>query len=797
MFLFLSAEGKMTVEILIVYFILLIALVLFFTSWVRMDVVALLVLSSLTITNLITPVEALAGFSNPAVITVWAMFILSAGLYQTGVAKMLGRQVLHIAGQGEIRMIITIMLISGLLSTIMNNVGVAALMLPVVMDIARSTHRAPSRLLMPLAFGVLLGGMTTLIGTPPNLLASFALGDAGLEPFRLFDYAPIGLGALMAGILFMVFLGRHLLPHRDLIREKDSAAQKGLPAYYRLQEMTFLMRLKPQSQIVGKTLAESRLRTGLGMNVLSVNRQAGGGTILDPGPHTLLKPFDTLFVQGRVDVIKTVKQWSLHSVTPLQLENFREDLTRLTFFEATIAQGSALNGQCPADPIVRQQLGVNILAIRQKDNIKTSKFYKIIMEPSDILLLQGTEQQMEALQQKGTLRQVTPVAASQSIDHYQLQESLFVAGIEENSTLPGKAIAATQLAEASGLIILGIERQGHPLRPVAEEDTYQQGDQLLIKGNIKDLSLLQGLVHADLLEEAPPRPQRLEAGEVQMAEAVLSPRSQLAGKTLPEINFRQKYGVTVLAIWRKGEVYRTNLHRLPLNFGEAFLLYGTRSRLEMLGDESDFILLTDTFKKPLRTNKALTSILIMVAVLIPVLFGLIPLAIMALVGVSAMVLTGCLKMDEAYRAIEWRSVFLIAGLLPLGTAMHQTGAAALLAQGVVDLFGRFGPWGVVAGLHLFTLAGTLVIPPSALVVIMSPVALQAAANFDISAHTIMMAIVMAAAPSFMSPISQHTNLMVMGPGGYKFIDYVKVGLPMAVVVMIILALMLPVLWPIQ
>ncbi|MFO7977470.1 MAG: SLC13 family permease [Bacteroidales bacterium] len=785
----------MTVEILLVYFILLSALVLFFTSWVRMDVVALLVLSSLTIFGLITPVEALAGFSNPAVITVWGMFILSAGLYQTGVAKMIGRRVLQLAGKGEMRMIITIMLISGLLSTIMNNVGVAALMLPVVMDVARSTQRAPSRLLMPLAFGVLLGGMTTLIGTPPNLLASYALQEAGLEAFRLFDYAPIGLAALAGGILFMVFIGRHLLPHRDLIREKGPAARKGLPAYYGLQELTFRMRLRPESQIVGKTLAESRLRTAMGLNVLSVNRKEGGGTILDPGPHTLLRPNDTLFVQGRLDVVKTVRQWKLRVADQQQLEGNRPDLEQLKVYEATLGPESKLIGQCPADPEIRQQLGAHILAIRQKDGPRASKFFKIVLEASDVLLLFGSSGQIDSLQQQGLVKDVTAVSAWDAFTDYQLYESLFFADIDQSSTLPGRPMAASQLAEASGLIILGILRQGQPMQMPTPEETYQQGDQLLIKGNIKDLSLLQGLVDVDLLEEAPPRSQRLEAGEVQMAEAVLAPRSQLAGKTLPEINFRQKYGVTVLAIWRKGEVYRTNLHRLPLNFGEAFLLYGTRPKLELLGDESDFILLTDTLQKPLRTHKALTSILIMVGVLIPVLFGLIPLAIMALVGVCVMVLTGCLKMDEAYRAIEWRSVFLIAGLLPLGTAMHQTGAAELMAQGVIDIFGRFGPWGVVAGLHLFTLAGTLVIPPSALVVIMSPVALQAAASFDISAHAIMMAIVMAAAPSFMSPVSQHTNLMVMGPGGYKFIDYIKVGLPMAIVVIIILALLLPVLWP--
>ena len=181
----------------------------------------------------------------------------------------------------------------------------------------------------------------------------------------------------------------------------------------------------------------------------------------------------------------------------------------------------------------------------------------------------------------------------------------------------------------------------------------------------------------------------------------------------------------------------------------------------------------------------------------PVLLGFVPLAISALLGVSVMVLTGCLKMEEAYRAIEWRSVFLIAGLLPLGAAMQETGAASLMAEGVVELFGRFGPWGIIAGLYLLTSISTLAIPPAALVVVMSPVALQAAENFDVSPYSIMMTIAMAAASSFLSPVSHPANLLVMGPAGYKFSDYLKLGLPLALVVMIIVMVLLPIFWPLS
>ena len=234
----------MTLEIAIVLAILVVSLILFISEKIRMDVVALLVLVTLAFTGLVTPTEALAGFSNPAVITVWAMFILSAGLAETGVAAIIGRQVLKLAGTQETRMIIVIMLTSGVLSAFMNNIGVAAFMLPVVISIARKTGVAPSRLLMPLAFGSLLGGLTTLIGTPPNLLISNGLKEAGYEPFGLFDFSPIGGTVMIAGVLFLAFGARFLLPERDPgANESETIDRQSLQSQYQLMERSFYLRL--------------------------------------------------------------------------------------------------------------------------------------------------------------------------------------------------------------------------------------------------------------------------------------------------------------------------------------------------------------------------------------------------------------------------------------------------------------------------------------------------------------------------------------------------------------------------
>jgi len=216
----------MTWEIALVLGILFVALILFITEVLRMDVVALLVLGVLAVSGLVQPDDALAGFSNPAVITVWAMFILSDGLTRTGIAYLLGTRVLRVAVEQEITLVIVLMLTAGGLSAFMTNFGVAALMVPVVIYISRRTEISPSRLLMPLAYGSLLGGLTTMIGTPPNLLIAGAMDEAGLKSFSLFDFAPVGVGALIAGTAFIALFGRFLLPKKDLTAHGKQQSQR-------------------------------------------------------------------------------------------------------------------------------------------------------------------------------------------------------------------------------------------------------------------------------------------------------------------------------------------------------------------------------------------------------------------------------------------------------------------------------------------------------------------------------------------------------------------------------------------
>lgn len=782
----------MTLEAILVFGILGASLLLFFTGWVRMDIVALLVLSILAFTGIVTPQEALAGFSNPAVVTVWAMFILSAALYQTGVARIIGRQVMRFAGEGEVRLIALIMLSAGAMSAFMNNVGVVALMLPVVMDMARAKEISPSRLLMPLAFGAMLGGLTTLIGTPPNLLISYTLADNDLRAFRLFDYTPIGFTALLGGTAFMVLAGRHLLPKKDAITE--AKRQTGIPsATYDLQSRSFMLKVRPSSSLAGKSLAESRLRAGLGLNVVAIIRH--GTTMLSPGPETIINSNDKLHVQGNIETLQAMQHWDI--ILPSQEGFDARDLLRedLQIHKAKLTETSAIIGSRLQETDFRRRLGINVLAVRRDKRVERTMLHELTLEKDDILLLQGPRDRIAILEEEGVIGEVHQPDSAELMDTYSLHELIFVMEVGDDAPLFERAIAESHIGSAFGLTAIGIFDKDSSVQPYAPGTKVKTGDRILVKGNIHDLPLLQGLKELELLDEDVPETQALESDNIQMAEVILAPRSLLAGKTLREINFRKKYGLTVLAIWREGKAYRTNLHNMPLEFGEALLVYGDREKLELIDSEPDFILLTEMAGRPQRTEKAMTAALVMMGILTPVLLDIVPLAIAAVAGIILMVFTGCLKMEEAYRAIEWRAVFLIAGMLPLGTAMQSTGAASTMAAGVVHAFGYFGPWGIIAGLYLLTAALTIAIHPAALVVIMAPVALEAAAGFDISPHTIMMAVAIAGASVFMSPVAHAANLLVMGPGGYRFRDYLRVGIPLTLVVMAIAMLLLPVIWP--
>jgi di/tricarboxylate transporter len=609
-----KGERHVTGEIVHMLVILAIVIILFITEWLRVDVVAILALLSLILTGLITPEEAFSGFSSPAVLTVWAVFIVSGGLFHTGVANLIGDRLLRIAGTHYRRLVGLLMATVGAMSGVMNNVGATAVLMPAAVSISRKARVSASKLLMPLAFGSLLGGMVTLIGTPPNILVSDVLDRAGYEPFSLLDFAPVGLVALVLGVIYMAFVGLRTLPEQTEAEKLASAA----------------------------------------------------------GPH--------------VDLI----------------------------------------------------------------------------------------------------------------DSYRLGERLFRARIPAGSLLIGQRLAETSLRQDFELTVIGLERQGR-INLILEKDMIlQRGDVLLIEGMVDNLAWAEAAGRLDVQPEIGVEDRDLQSEVVGIAEVLLSPRSGLVGKSLADIQFREKYSLTVLAILRDGRPLRTGLVDLPLRFGDTLLVQGPRQKIRILQREPDFVVMGDVEVAPVvRARKAPLAIGLLLLMLVPVIAGWLPIAASALLAGILMVITGCLTMDEAYQSIEWKAVFLVAGTLPLGIAMEKTGTAQYLASFLVNTLGSLGPLALLAGFYVLTNLLTQFMSNAASTMLIAPIAIGASRQIGSEPYALLMTVAVAASAGFLTPVAHQSNVLVMGPGGYRFADYFKAGLPLDLLTFGTTLLIVPLIWPLS
>lgn len=785
----------MTIQIAFVYLVLGASLLLFITEKVRVDLVALLVLSSLSVTGLITADQAFSGFSNPAVITVWAMFIISQGLSNTGVANRMGRQVMQLAGRGEVRLVGVITILAAVLSAFMNNIGVAALLLPVTMDISRSTGIAPSRLLMPMAFGTLLGGLTTMIGTPPNLLVSAMMAQAGHETFELFDFSLMGVPILLAGVVFFQFVGRHLLPVHTATLETERHLVSDLQWRYGLEERTFLLRVPEGSRLIGQTISETKLATSAGLKVIATTK--AGAVELLPSTDKPLEAGEQLLVQGRVDRLNRLRNWSQLIVTGET--SALEDLVsnEILLFEVRVAENASLIGSELEPTAFRDQYHGNLLGIRREDQFWTDHLSELPLQGGDLILVQGGEETLELLEKSPNFDDCFEVDESMVVVAYELPSQIHVIEVPAESSLVGQTLAESGIGALFEFTLLGLEREG-VLDVVPDFDqVIQPEDRFLVRGTEEQVDVLRSLQEFVILSSAPQDLGMLESERMAMVEAALAPGSSLEDETVAEIDFQSSFGLELMAIWRKGRAYRTDLNSMQLKMGDAFLLLGPRDRLRKLEDEPDFLVLTPLTHHTEQTEKAPIAAVIMAAIVVTVLFGWLPISVAAVAGAALMVLLKCLSMEEAYRAIEWRSIFLIAGMLPLGIALDTTGGAAFLANSVMDLMSGAGPMTIILAFYLITALATLFVPTAALVVLMGPIVLTASADLGINPQTGMMAVAIAASASFASPVSHPANLLIMGPGGYRFADYLKLGLPLTLLVGLVTAALLPWVWPLQ
>lgn len=588
----------------LVLILLAIAAILFATEKLRADLVALLVLIALGVSGILTPRETLAGFSSTAVITIIGVFILSEALEKSGVTQSLGMTLVRLGGVTEGGMMLALMLGGALLSLFMNNIAAGAVLLPAAVGIARQQKISPSRLMMPLAFGTLLGGMATLL-TTTNILANATLRANNLDGFTLLTFAPIGIPAILLGTGYMFFIGRRLLPHRapaDWAR----LMQEGhgpLADIYGLRERWFQARVPDASALSNKTLADLGLGAALGVNVAAI--ESSSRMRVAPPPTTRLQAGDRLYLQARAEQIETLR----------------------------------------------------------------------------------------------------------------------ARGLDVSNT----ALLLSELSD-------------------------------------QDIGLF---------------------------EVVPAPRSNALGKTLRELHFRDKFGLSVMAIWREGRPRRVGVGDMKLQQGDALLVLGPRRRAQMLQAEPDFIVLTPTADETARRSKAKWVIGIMALALFAGVSGVVAVPEAMLAGALGVVLVGALTMDEAYQAIEWRVIFLIAGMLPAGVAMTKTGAAQFLADGLVNLVGAYGPLVVLLVLMIVTVALTQVMTGQATIAILAPIAYTTAQALHSNVFTFVLAVALASSMAFITPLGHPVNLLVMGPGGYKFKDYARVGAGLTLLLLALCILFVP------
>lgn len=612
--------------------ILLIAAALFVSGKVRSDLVAICSLLALLVCQILTPEEGLAGFANSTVIMMVGLFVVGGGIFQTGLAKMISSKIMTLAGQSELRLFLLVMLVTGAIGSVVSNTGTVAVMMPIVVSMAASAGTSPRRLLMPLAFASSMGGMMTLIGTPPNLIVSDTLQHAGYEPLSFFSFLPVGLITLTVGIIGLLPLTKIFLSPKDSGKKKKKSGKSldDLVGEYGLTSNLFRVHIKSEgSPAIGKTIADLNIYHNYGINVLELRRSAG---------------------QNRF--VRTVSQ-----------------------------------------------------KLASPD---------LILKLGDVLYLSGDPENIQ------------------------------------------------KFAEDYSLRLLDI--------------------------------------HTDEIEHTSSA--SMDFFDIGVAEVLFMPTSTMIGRSISEIGFRNKFNVNVLGIRRRKEYILKELGSEKVQNGDVLLVQGTWSDIGRLKNESsNWVVLGEPLKdaqKVTLDHKAPIAAAIMIGMIVMMVFDNIPIAPVTSVLIAAvlMVITGCVRsMEAAYKTINWQTIVLFAAMLPMSTALEKTGVSAAIADAIVGWLGGSGPILMLAGIYTATSIMTIFISNTVTAVLMAPIALQCAMQIGVSPVPFMFAVTVAASMCFASPFSTPPNALVMSAGQYTFMDYVKVGLPMQILMGIVMVFVLPLLFP--
>ena len=615
---------------LITLLILLIAAALFVSGKVRSDLVAICSLLALLLAQILTPAEGLSGFSNSTVIMMVGLFIVGGGIFQTGLAKMISSKMMMLAGTSQLRLFLIVVIGTGIIGSVVSNTGTVAVMMPIVVSMAAAAGTSARRLLMPLAFASSMGGMMTLIGTPPNLIVSDTLQNAGYEPLSFFSFLPVGIVTLTVGVLGLLPLTKIFLAPKDSGKKKQSSGKSldDLVGEYGLTHNLFRIHIKEEtSNAIGKSIADLNIYQNYKINVLELRRSSG---------------------QNRF--VRTVNQ---------QL----------------------------ASP-------------------------ELILKQGDVLYLSG---------------------------------------------------------------------EPHMIAKFAKD---------------YNLRLLDN--RTDEIEHTT----SMDFFDIGVAELLFMPTSTMINRKISEIGFRSKFNVNVLGIRRGKDYILSDMANQKVQEGDIMLVQGAWSDIARMKKESDnWVVLGEPLKEAQKVtldHKAPIAAIILIAMIAVMAIDKIPVAPVTSVLVAAvlMVVTGCVRsMEAAYKSINWQTIVLFAAMLPMSIALEKTGVSTAIADSMVGWLGGSGPRLMLAGIYAATSIMTIFISNTVTAVLMAPIALQCAMQIGISPVPFMFAVTVAASMCFASPFSTPPNALVMSVGQYTFMDYIKVGLPMQILMGIVMVLVLPLLFP--
>ena len=622
--------------------ILIITVAMFIWGRVRADIVALTALAALLVLGILTPAEALAGFSSPIVIMMIGLFVVGGAIMQTGLAKLTGNKLMALSRGHETVTFLLVMLVTSFIGAFVSNTGTVALMMPIIMSLAAGSGMQSSRFLMPLAFAGSLGGMLTLIGTPPNLVIDEVLTEAGFKPLAFFSFFPVGIIVIAIGIIV-------LMPLSKIFLSKKQNGKK-----------------KSNHKSLDDLVDEYQLLDNLHRYIVPSKRTAAA---IDENGQMM-------------DIVgKTLKDLS-----------------------------------------IQKKYGVSIIEIRNE-------------KKSRLGLVKDVNQNM-----------------AKSSSTIAVHDTLYIMGDEEK-----------------------IERfaQDYDLRKMKD-----------VKIDFYDLGL---------------------------TEIVVMPTSNFAGLRIGDANLRKRFGINVLGVKRGGsssdgkvgkEYITDNLIATRLHVGDMLLVQGEWTNLAHLtADTTNWVVLDQpekTADKVLLDYKAPVAAAIMLLMIAMMVFDFIPVAPVTAVIIAGLltVFAGCFRnVEAAYKTINWESIVLIAAMMPMSTALEKTGASALVSQGLVDSLGAMGPTALLAGIYFTTSLMTMFISNTATAVLMAPIALVAAQQVGVSPYSFLFAVTLGASMCFASPFSTPPNALVMKAGGYTFMDYVKVGLPLQIIIGVVMTFVLPLLFP--